>query len=89
MFNQKLKYLMYLLAVFSVGLLSTHLFFGLFSFFNGFIDVSNVKCQYPIAVITEFRGWLVWLAAKTRSPGTSGATETATSPDNAEKIRKK
>jgi len=43
MFNQKLKYLMYLLAVFSVGLLSTHLFFGLFSFFYGFIDVSNVN----------------------------------------------
>ena len=42
-----------------------------------------------MAVITEFRGWLVWLTAKTRSPGTSGATETATSPDNAEKIRKK
>jgi hypothetical protein len=48
----------------------------------------SVKCQYHIAVIAEFRGWLVWLAAKTRSPGTSGATETATSPDNAEKIRK-
>jgi len=43
MFNQKLKYLMYLLAVFSVGLLSIHALFWSLQLFYGFIEVLNIN----------------------------------------------